>query len=146
MSAVDLKVNYAFLCDDSRREDNGKLLFIGVYGSNMIFPDLPTTTRLCLVLNFSAEKAGECPIEFKMMQSGKMLAKGETTLSVDAGMNFAAFPQIPVRLLSKSPLTVEASFAGAAPITLVTVEIDTSGLATVSGQPSEQSPPAAPAS
>lgn len=47
-------------CDDVRREDNGKLLLIGCYNSNMIVREFPfTPARLCLHFNviFRTESA-----------------------------------------------------------------------------------------
>jgi hypothetical protein len=43
---------WATFCDDVRQEVGNKLSYLGVYGSNLVVPFLPTTLlKLCCVLN-----------------------------------------------------------------------------------------------
>ena len=51
-----IRVNYAILCDDIRREDNGKLLSIGIYASDILLQRFPGVMSLSLLLHASVKK------------------------------------------------------------------------------------------
>lgn len=55
---AELKCNACLLCDQMRREDNGKALLIGVFCGGLVFRSLPTTKQ-SLELYIS----GDAPVE-----------------------------------------------------------------------------------
>jgi hypothetical protein len=64
---------HTIFCDDIRKEDNGKLIFIGVYLGEMIFPDpppfyLPTFTAFVTYRESIGE--GKEPVMIKLILPG----------------------------------------------------------------------------
>jgi hypothetical protein len=53
----------ALLCDDVRREFNGKQIIIGVYGDDVVLPNLPISIPLCLWMRFKFPASGAYPLE-----------------------------------------------------------------------------------
>jgi hypothetical protein len=51
------RVLFGIVCDDVRREDNGKLVLIGVYGGSILVPSFPATVVLSLVLAVDVSNA-----------------------------------------------------------------------------------------
>jgi hypothetical protein len=50
-------VAFLLFCDDIRREDSGKLIMVGVYQSEMVFPELPATLpQLNVLINLREPK------------------------------------------------------------------------------------------
>jgi hypothetical protein len=88
-----LEVGEGLVCDDVRREDNGKLLLIGVYSSSIIVGELPTALVLSLVVKLKAQAPIEAAIQFRVMLNGQKIrgAKGR------------------IRILSEGPLWLTPS-------------------------------------
>ena len=61
---VDIKS--AILCDDIRREDNGKMLFIGVYVGEILVAEFPVALRLTWVLFGKHQKTASHDMEFRV--------------------------------------------------------------------------------
>lgn len=59
-------LDYAIVCDQVRREENGKLFLIGVYGGNIVVPTVPAILPVCLALRLRANKAGMFPISVRV--------------------------------------------------------------------------------
>jgi hypothetical protein len=76
---------YTIVCDDVRREDNGKLILLGVYADKMIvaqFPiTLPTLTFLCALQ--SNETVEQTPLKYRLENtaSGEVIISGEAVLA-----------------------------------------------------------------
>jgi len=56
---------YAILCDEVRREDNGKFIHIGVYANNILLGSFPSSLRLRLVTRMEPKKE-EFPLGFRV--------------------------------------------------------------------------------
>lgn len=70
---------YTIVCEEVRREDNGKLLLLGVYNFTVLVPVLPfVLPSLTFVLFLEADRQGHCPMNFKLqhVESGKTLLEG----------------------------------------------------------------------
>jgi hypothetical protein len=50
MSDAQFEVDAALICDDIRREDNGKAILIGVYAGDIVLSRLPATIPIALWL------------------------------------------------------------------------------------------------
>jgi hypothetical protein len=65
-------VEYAILCDDVRREDNGKLIFIGVYSHALTLQVFPATLSLQLVIGVMPKRKGNVSIEVRGLLDGAL--------------------------------------------------------------------------
>lgn len=106
---------HALLCDDVRREDNGKLILIGLYGGNIQVASLPTTLLLALVCecitNSEGPKQNEVHIEFRL--DGKVSTKGSIGVTIDgSGTSFLAFPKAPIHLANPGKLEIFITLPG----------------------------------
>jgi hypothetical protein len=60
-----MKIKCALVCDDSRIEDNGKHIIIGVYSNNVAVEHFPATIGLTLWFQMLVGKAGEIDFEVR---------------------------------------------------------------------------------
>lgn len=92
-----IKIRFGIVCDEVRREDNGKLLLIGVYSSSIIVQQLPAALVLALVIRVDNEKPTEIPMEFRILHNDTPLRKGKGVLNLRlGGQNVMAIPSIPL--------------------------------------------------
>lgn len=64
---IPLEIREVLVCDDIRREDNGKAILIGVYTGDMVFSNFPVNVRLSFWLQGRARKgAGAGQAQFKI--------------------------------------------------------------------------------
>lgn len=71
---------YTIICDDVRREDNGKLIVLGMFMGTIGVPQLPTTlSTLTVLLVFDADRTENLPftLKIKSLESGKQLAEAQ---------------------------------------------------------------------
>lgn len=61
-----LTIKAAIMCDEIRREDNGKGLFIGVYLGDVVVKAFPAALRLTWVLLAQPRSSSEHEMEFKL--------------------------------------------------------------------------------
>lgn len=70
---------YIILCDDFRREDNGKILLVGMYITDMTVPALPfllpTLTFFCVL---DSDRPGNFRFSFRLRheEGGRSIAEG----------------------------------------------------------------------
>ncbi|MFN4274869.1 MAG: DUF6941 family protein [Ferrovibrio sp.] len=73
-----IKVLFALICDDARREDNGKEILIGVYSGGMMFPSLPVNVIINIWMRVIYEGEGEYNADLQVIdQDGALITKGE---------------------------------------------------------------------
>ena len=77
-----MKVKFGFVCDEVRREDNGKLIFIGAYSSDIVVPELPAVLILTLVVR--VEMKGDEAFEIRVKMGETQLRKGKGRIRSDA--------------------------------------------------------------
>jgi hypothetical protein len=63
-------IEYTLLCEDVRREDNGKLLLIGMFANSILLPSFPIGLRLRVVVRIHP-KVHECPLNFRIAMDNK---------------------------------------------------------------------------
>jgi hypothetical protein len=109
-----MKFHFGIMCDEVRREDNGKLLLIGVYGSTIIAESLPATLVLSLVINVDAEGAKEAPAEFRIMLDDATLKAGKGLLRfTSADPQFLTVRSIPLEnIASEGTLSFQIRLEG----------------------------------
>ena len=67
------KIEYAIVCDDVRREDNGKFIIIGAYGSDIRVSSTPANLRLSLLVAARSETEHRTPVSVRVTQDGKRI-------------------------------------------------------------------------
>lgn len=70
---------FSLICDEVRREDNGKFMIIGLYTPNVAVPQIPFVLPSLTFFNYlQADTAGEWDIRFRLthLETGRNLAQG----------------------------------------------------------------------
>ena len=94
-----IKFHHAILCDDVRKEDSGKLIFIGVYGPTLKVNKLPATLPLRAIIPVSAKDAFEVSFEFRVKLGRKKIFAANVTARTDyQGDSFIIIPQFILEL------------------------------------------------
>jgi hypothetical protein len=102
-----LEVGAGIVCDEVRREDNGKLILIGVYPSNIVVAELPAVLVLWLVLKLEATEPVDATFEFRVSLNGQQLRTGKGRIPIRTqGPSWIVLPSI---LLDK--ITTEGRLA-----------------------------------
>lgn len=81
--SASVQFKYGIVCDDARREDNGKLLLVGVYAGNIIVARFPATLLLCLVIAVSAARPYEVPLELRVKFDRRIIRTNKGKLKSD---------------------------------------------------------------
>jgi len=93
--ASDLEVGDGFVCDEVRREDNGKLILIGVYSSNLVVRELPAALVLSLVVNLKSQVPVDVAMQFRVMLNGEKMRGGKGRVKLPpSGAHWIVLPQI----------------------------------------------------
>jgi hypothetical protein len=141
----EAKIRFAFICDDARREDNGKLIFIGVYGGSIVLSSFPVSLVFCLVMNIESDRPKEMPTAFQVFFDGERRTKGSTTITLQKGENFLIFPGIPLATTKPGHILIQTRFDDAEWQDVLSCEVSTPSVEPAASlSSSEQSPPAPP--
>lgn len=93
-----MKFDYAILCDQVRREDNGKIFIIGVYASDIQVPSIPSTVLLSLLLWFSGPTK-PMKLDMKAELNSKEIISGSVDLhAVQSNRSATVFSNIPLHV------------------------------------------------
>lgn len=71
-----MKIHNAIVCDSVRKEDNGKLLIIGVYPADILVATFPQIVQLMFWVQFSTDQEGEIGIEFRVKKNREIISNG----------------------------------------------------------------------
>lgn len=71
-----IELDSIIICDDVRREDNGKLILIGVYPSGIGVGKFPATVAVDVVVFFRPQKAGKVCFRVEFVRSWNNQATG----------------------------------------------------------------------
>ncbi|MGF1619326.1 MAG: hypothetical protein ACFCUR_01785 [Rhodomicrobiaceae bacterium] len=110
MSKPRMKIRHVILCDDVRREDNGKLLAIGVYPKDIVFSKLPADFALTVWLETQQEELGEIPFNLRghMGNADEVLFELRGTAKVAKVQPYAQFiVGFPMLIGSEGDLIIE---------------------------------------
>ena len=78
---------FTIICDDIRREDNGKLVIIGMYAPDIIIPQIPfVLPSLAVLVCLRCDRPGTWNFRFKLatLETGKAMVEGMGQVSVEA--------------------------------------------------------------
>lgn len=81
------------LCDEVRREHNGKLIAIGIYGSRIFVAGFPALLNLSTLLNVVFESSGEQRFKVRVSVNGEM--KTEIEIAVESAWGGSDWFPIP---------------------------------------------------
>ena len=91
------KVNNGFLCDDVRRENNGKLIAIGIYGNRIFVGNFPCVLNLMAFVNVSVDTAGEQRFKTRLLVDDETRSEVEIASdTVWAGSDWYPVPVGPI--------------------------------------------------
>ncbi len=63
---VPIELREGLICDEIRREDNGKALLVGVYPGDILMSKIPGKMRLAFWLQGRSNVAGKASIDFEL--------------------------------------------------------------------------------
>jgi len=107
-----LEISFALVCDDVRREDSGKLIFIGVYGDNISIQQLPGHIVLCLVVFVETKEDFNAQATFRARIDDKVVAQAPATLDYKKGKATFSFSGIPIAIEKPGNLVFELQVQG----------------------------------
>lgn len=64
---MSVTLDYGLLCDFVRREDNGKLIIVGAYSSNVAIPTFPFVGQFNLVTHISMPEVGVNDVKLRVL-------------------------------------------------------------------------------
>lgn len=101
-----INIRYAVLCDEARKEDNGKHFLIGVYGPDILVPAMPTTVGIAMVLAIDTDEpwSGKVAIKVEQDNDQRFSAGGSIGL-LQSGEYLIPFPQFPLEIKNDKDLT-----------------------------------------
>jgi hypothetical protein len=106
------QIAFSLVCDDVRREDNGKLIIIGVYGENITVPQTPTNLILCLVLFVETQEEFRAQATFRVKMGATILTQAPINLDYKKGKSTVAISAIPVGIEKPGDLLFELHIQG----------------------------------
>lgn len=107
----------SLVCDDIRREDNGKVMLIGVYVGEILVPAFPTELRLSVWSQWKSPSASAEPLvlDLKVELEGEkpLQAKGTVNGPLDEGDDvFLTVFGVPVKATKPTTLKLSAKIGG----------------------------------
>lgn len=83
-AAPQLEIKSVVVCDDARREDNGKYILIGVYLGSIVAFSFPLQLGLCFFVEAEAKAIGLASIDFKLVGNGDVdLIEGKIQFGIE---------------------------------------------------------------
>jgi hypothetical protein len=107
---ADIEFRVALVCDDVRREDNGKDIIIGVYSDTLVIPAFPATLQLTFWLQFYANEITEnTSVNFRLIGDDdiKFAEMNGAMRTVRKGLGSIAVGPIPLALQVATKLTFQ---------------------------------------
>ena len=109
MTDAVVSVRYGILCEDIRREDNGKHILIGMYGRNIELTTIPGHLALALLLAIDATGPGTSKIEVVGLLNNDQVSKAAGEIRFDAeGLILLPLPTVPVLIENQGALVFRA--------------------------------------
>ncbi|UXQ89142.1 hypothetical protein [Synechococcus phage MinM1] len=128
--AFPLEILATLVCDDIRREQNGKDILIGVYGGDILVERFPAPLPLAIYVQLAPKVTGPIALEFRLVMDGRQtLAEGALHLNIDSLGPPAALPLNGVLALVPQPgtLGIQIRAPGSGWKTLRTISIRQGG-------------------
>lgn len=112
------------VCDQVRREDNGKFLLIGVYDQSIVLLK-PTDIFVSFYLRFFGLSDGKHSLEFTVEGplSNKVGGSGNLEVKGDDQAGSIVLPQLPLNVTGPGELTINITFDDEEPVQVLKLEI-----------------------
>src|SRR4051794_4058924 len=112
---ANVRFETAIVCDDIRREDNGKEILIGVYSGDITVATFPANLRLFFWISTFVEEGGEQVVNMRVLGPGDVqLIKGEFRIQVSAFPSEGSLPVGPLllQIQTEGKITLQIKRAG----------------------------------
>jgi len=106
------QIVFALVCDDVRREDTGKLIFIGVYGENITVPKTPANLLVSVVAFLEVRQDFKAQAEIRVRMDDKVLVQAPIHLDYQKGKATTSFANVPVEIEKPGDVTFELLIRG----------------------------------
>ncbi|MFO1113035.1 MAG: hypothetical protein U1E38_01205 [Rhodospirillales bacterium] len=94
---MPLSLRYGIVCEDIRREDNGKLILIGVFARDIGISNFPASLVLALCVSMEVDEPGDFEIEFQFLFRDEISIQGKTSITInDPGLGMIVIPRFPI--------------------------------------------------
>jgi hypothetical protein len=105
-------IKYGVFCDDARREDNGKIFLIGIYGSSILFEKFPASIQISAALFCDISLDANAEISVRMMLDDEQLTLANGIVSAEKSSDgIVLLPKIPITLAKEGALKLQLKFA-----------------------------------
>jgi hypothetical protein len=112
MSDAKVQIRFGLVCDDIRREDNQKLLLIGVYDADIRVENIPTNISIQLLLAIDVKEPVD-PAQLELMVSldDDTLVSGKGKFGLSSGKAMLPLPKMKFGIGHDGILKFQARFA-----------------------------------
>lgn len=77
-----MRIHNAIICDEVRKEDNGKLILIGVYPFDALVSDFPAQMAPVLWMQLFVDRNGEFDVEFRIQKDKNTITNNKAIMIV----------------------------------------------------------------
>jgi hypothetical protein len=105
------RIRFGVLCDDVRREDNGKLLFIGVYGASVLVGGFPAALTFANPIWFELKESFEGPVWSQALLDDITITEAKGFARLTAGNPLLSIQPIPVEVPREGVLSFQLKFS-----------------------------------
>jgi hypothetical protein len=104
-----ITVKTVVVCDDVRREENGKDILIGVYSAGVLVAQFPAPLQFTFWIQFKGTGIGETTIQFRLMGGEDVkFAEGRVQMQLlREGLGSISVGPLPLMLQVSTPLTLQ---------------------------------------
>ena len=142
-------VKLCVLCEDIRDELHNKHSLIGVYSGDILVSEIPASISLAFYLEIEPKRVGDFDLQFRLSgpaADASAVLNARVGITNASGVSILRTPRIELGITEAGTFRFDMSLDRESWTNLVTKTISLMSGSTVSPQPSEQSPSAAPAS
>ncbi len=105
-------IGNVLVCDDIRREVNGKLILIGIYSDSIIVGAFPAALKLRYYVEYLLNESTQTELHFRISTNGVSPAASiDASIEVEGIATVAALDLPPTTITFKEPTTLELSFS-----------------------------------
>jgi hypothetical protein len=122
-----VKHRYSIVCDDVRREDNGKLMLVGVYGGTIVVPQFPAVLPTLTIFSvFDTDRPESSPftLTIQRLENGQGLAQVQGFANIaQPGMGVIPFKFSQMPFQEAGTYSAVLQISNAEPIVVVDFEV-----------------------
>jgi hypothetical protein len=138
-----IKIRQVVVCDDIRREINGKEILIGVYNAGIVVPNFPTAMALSFWIQFTSDSpADNLPLDIRLMGDGDLqFIHLQAGIKVDrVGLGSIGIGPLPVMLQVPTNLRLQIKQSGSDWETVEEIKADKGPVSTLATFMAQQAP------